>query len=103
MAQTPDPISGNRELRRLQAGEAAVARIRHGLVLSCVGDPGRFTYKKSRDGSAYIDRVVEHVLSHSGFSFATEPFVPYGYDERQYNSPGFKLPVGCFMRTPFRD
>jgi aminopeptidase-like protein len=28
-------------------------------------------------------------------------FVPYGYDERQYSSPGFDLPVGCFMRTPW--
>ena len=74
--------------------------IRHGLVLSCVGDPGPFTYKRSRDGNAYVDRVAEHVLATSGSSYSIEPFVPYGYDERQYNSPGFKLPVGCFMRTP---
>lgn len=76
------------------------SRIRHGLVLSCLGDPGAFTYKKTRLGDALIDRVVAHVLNHSGVSFSVEDFVPYGYDERQYNSPGFKLPVGALMRTP---
>jgi aminopeptidase-like protein len=27
-------------------------------------------------------------------------FFPHGNDERQYSSPGFKLAVGSFMRTP---
>ncbi|MGN6643363.1 MAG: DUF4910 domain-containing protein [Verrucomicrobiota bacterium] len=76
------------------------SRIRHGLVLTCLGDPGTFTYKKTRLGSAFIDRVASHVLAHSGTAHAVEDFIPYGYDERQYNSPGFKLPVGALMRTP---
>jgi len=76
------------------------SRIRHGLVLTCLGDAGAFTYKKTRDGAAPIDRVVEHVLRASGAAYSIEEFSPYGYDERQYNSPGFKLPVGCLMRTP---
>jgi aminopeptidase-like protein len=84
----------------LVRNEKAVRRIRHGLVLACVGDPGAPTYKRSRRGDAEIDRAVEHVLRHSRAEYSIEEFSPYGYDERQYGSPGFDLPVGCFMRTP---
>ncbi|MGA9031381.1 MAG: DUF4910 domain-containing protein, partial [Sulfuricaulis sp.] len=41
-----------------------------------------------------------HVLAHSGRSWTVQDFFPYGYDERQYCSPGFDLPVGCLMRSP---
>ena len=74
-------------------------KIKHGLVLTCVGDAAGFTYKKSRRGDAQIDRVVAHVLKHAGAQHTIEDFVPYGYDERQYCSPGFDLPVGCLMRA----
>ncbi len=84
----------------LARSESVLPRIKHGLVLSCVGDPGPFTYKRSRRGHAEIDRVVEHVLKHSRHRTEIVDFVPLGYDERQYCSPGFDLPVGCFMRTP---
>jgi aminopeptidase-like protein len=84
----------------LALNEAILPRIRHGLVLSCIGDAGGFTYKRSRRGDAEVDRTVEHVLLHSGRDFQALEFTPYGYDERQYCSPGINLPVGCFMRTP---
>ncbi len=84
----------------LALNESTLPRIKHGLVLSCVGDPGRFTYKRSRRGNTETDRVVEHVLRHSGEDFEVLDFTPCGYDERQYCSPGINLPVGCFMRTP---
>jgi len=84
----------------LALNEAILPRIKHGLVLSCVGDPGRFTYKRSRRGDAEIDRAVEHMLTHSGNESNVVDFTPYGYDERQYCSPGIDLPVGSFMRTP---
>jgi aminopeptidase-like protein len=77
-----------------------IARIKHGLVASCLGDPGRFTYKKSRRGDTEIDRTVLNVLRHSGREHDVVDFFPYGYDERQYCSPGFNLPVGCLSRTP---
>jgi aminopeptidase-like protein len=84
----------------LAGNEPILPRIRHGLVLSCVGDSGPFTYKRSRRGDAEVDRAVEHVLLHSGREFQALDFTPYGYDERQYCSPGINLSVGCFMRTP---
>jgi aminopeptidase-like protein len=76
-----------------------VSRIRHGLVLTCIGDTGGFHYKKSRRGDAEIDRAAAHVLRHCGESAEIVEFSPYGYDERQYCSPGFNLPVGCLMRS----
>jgi aminopeptidase-like protein len=75
-----------------------VDRIKHGFVMTGVGDEGAFTYKKSRRGNADIDAVFAHVLQHSGDPYELTDFIPYGYDERQYGSPGFNLPVGCFMR-----
>jgi aminopeptidase-like protein len=84
----------------LARNETKAANIQHGLVITCVGDAGKLTYKKSRQGDADIDRAVAHVLEHSGQDHEIIEFTPYGYDERQYCSPGFNLPVGCFMRTP---
>jgi aminopeptidase-like protein len=77
----------------------ATARIDHGLVLTCVGDPARFTYKRSRRGDAPIDRAAAYVLDQLGPGNTLVDFHPYGYDERQYCSPGFDLGVGCLMRS----
>jgi aminopeptidase-like protein len=84
----------------LARNEAGAARIRHGLVAACVGDAGPMHYKKSRRGNAEIDRAAAHVLQHSGREHRILDFSPYGYDERQYCSPGFDLPVGSLTRTP---
>ncbi len=85
----------------LAGNEDRIPRIKHGLVLAGVGDRGGLTYKKSRQGRAEIDRAVSHVLQHAGRPHSVVEFWPYGYDERQFCSPGFNLPVGCLMRTPF--
>jgi aminopeptidase-like protein len=69
-------------------------------VLTCVGDAGSPSYKLSRRGTAEIDKAWMYVLKQSGGAFEIQPFSPFGYDERQYCSPGLNLPVGCFMRTP---
>jgi aminopeptidase-like protein len=84
----------------LSRNESRADQVRAGLVLACVGDPGRLTYKRSRRGDAEIDRAVAHVLATRGGPYELTDFSPYGYDERQFCSPGFNLPVGCLNRTP---
>lgn len=79
--------------------EKELARIRHGLVVTLVGDSGPITYKRSRRGNAGVDRAFAHVLARRG-PHRLRDFDPFGYDERQFCSPGFDLPVGCLMRTP---
>jgi aminopeptidase-like protein len=81
----------------LDSNESRLDTIKHGLVLTCLGDANDFHYKQSRSG-AIIDRAVAHVLRHSGHRYEVMPFNPYGYDERQFCSPAFDLPVGCLMR-----
>ncbi|MFJ4183953.1 DUF4910 domain-containing protein [Kitasatospora sp. NPDC089509] len=78
-----------------------IEQVQHGLVLACAGDRGRLTYKQSRRGDAEIDRVLRHVLAGSERPHEIREFTPYGYDERQYCSPGFDLGVGSLSRTPY--
>jgi aminopeptidase-like protein len=82
----------------LAENKAGASKIRHGLTLTCLGDGHPFTYKRTVDGDAKIDRAATHVLSTSGLAAQIIDFFPYGYDERQYNSPGFRLAVGSLMR-----
>ncbi|MHC4396288.1 MAG: DUF4910 domain-containing protein [Planctomycetota bacterium] len=79
--------------------EEKVNNIKHGLVAACVGDSGSFTYKKSRQGDAEIDQAIINILRNSGEDYKIIDFSPYGYDERNFCSLGFNLPVGSLMRS----
>jgi aminopeptidase-like protein len=84
----------------LARNETHLDRIAHGLVVTGVGDPGPLTYKRSRQGTAVVDRAAAYVLRSGTRPHAVIDFSPYGYDERQFCSPGFNLPVGRIGRTP---
>jgi aminopeptidase-like protein len=75
------------------------SKVKYGLVLTTIGDCCNFTYKRSRRGNADIDRIVEYLLRERNEAHSIEDFTPYGYDERQYCSPGFNLPVGVLTRS----
>ena len=82
-------LAGNRDRLHL---------VRHGLTLTCLGDAHPLTYKRTVGGHEVIDRAAARALAASGLPHASIDFFPYGYDERQYNAPGFRLPVGSLMR-----
>jgi aminopeptidase-like protein len=64
-----------------------------------VGDPASLTYKRSRRGDTPIDRAAAYVLPRQDEGSSLVDFVPWGWDERQFNSPGFDLPVGALSRS----
>jgi len=81
----------------LARNEGRIGRVCAGLVVACVGDRGVLTYKRSRRGDALVDRAGAHIVGRADGRVLD--FVPWGWDERQFNSPGFDLPVGCLTRS----
>ena len=85
----------------LSKNEKKLSKIKGGLVITCAGDSGNFTYKKTKHGNSYLDKVVIEVFKKSKRKTRVKDFFPYGSDERQFSSPGINLPIGVFMRTPY--
>ncbi len=83
-------------------GNTLKKQLAAGYVLTCCADRGIPTYKRSKHQSALVDEMALHVLENKAAKFNTIPFSVGGSDERQYCSPGFNLPVGSLMRTPYQ-
>ena len=85
----------------LSRNKDSVQNIKHGIVACCIGDKGHLTYKRTRRNTAEIDRIAEKILKDIGIKHDCIDFFPNGSDERQFCSPGFNLPVGSLLRTPY--
>ncbi len=85
----------------IKQNEENLTKIKHGLVATCIGDSGKFTYKRSRQGDSEIDETVIRILKKSKLNFKIVDFFPWGSDERQFCSPGFNLPIGSLMRSMY--
>lgn len=75
-------------------------RIRHGLVAVLLGRPGPFHLKLSRSGARELESVAQSILAGTQSGLKTLEFDPYGYDERQFCSPGIDLPICRLSRVP---
>ena len=70
-----------------------------GYVITCIGDPGPFSYLMTKGENSLVDRITLHAVKHSNYEYRLYSFLDRRSDERQYNSPGIDLPVGSLMRT----
>jgi aminopeptidase-like protein len=73
--------------------------IKHGLVLAMLGDAGPLHYHCSREPGHAVNRAAAVVLARHHPDATVVPFSPWGFDERQFNSPGIRLPVGRLNRA----
>jgi aminopeptidase-like protein len=84
-----------------QHGDQLKQRVAAGYVVTCAGHGEAFTYKKSKRSDTLADKAAIHVLKQSGKPYKVVDWNPFGSDERQYCSQGFKLPMGSLMRTMY--
>ena len=83
----------------LSRNKAHLDRVKYGFTMTCIGDAGGFTWKETRRGNTGIDRAVKCALRETGEKHELWDFTPFGFDERQFCSPGFNLAFGSLFRT----
>lgn len=83
--------------------EDEMKKISGGLVFSCMGGRGPFGYKQTFEGNSIIDKVVAETFEESKLQYITYPFIPQGSDERQYSSPGFRIPIGSVHKDKYHE
>ena len=76
-----------------------------GFSCMILGDSAPFLYKKSIQGNSLIDRAFLHALKNSGMKHKVMDYFSEGSCERQFNSPGVRLPYGLISRgfTRFKE
>lgn len=80
-------------------GKELKEKTKAGFVITCVGDNGDFTYKKTRLGNRATDKVAQFALENTSHKVLN--WFPTGSDERQYCSPAFDLPIGSITRSMY--
>lgn len=80
---------------------AELANVAGGFVLSCMAGPDPLGYKETFHGDHLIDRSTRLAFRDAGLDFIPYPFIPNGSDERQYSSPGYRIPMGTITKSKY--
>lgn len=90
-------------LAYLAHNEAQMKIIDAGLVVTTVGGPGPIGYKQSFDPAHPLNLIIEEVLREQAGEFKVYPFEPFGSDERQYSSPGFRINMASITKDKYHE
>ena len=88
-------------LAYLAANQRVMHEIDGGFVVTTVAGPGKFGYKRSFEGKHRIDRIVRQMFKELDLEYIEYPFDVNGSDERQFSSPGFRLPTGTICKDKY--
>jgi len=72
-----------------------------GYVLSTVAGPGKFGYSHSFKKDHLIDKAAKLAMADCGVEYINYPFDISGSDERQFSTPGFRIPMGTISKDKY--
>jgi aminopeptidase-like protein len=72
-----------------------------GLVATCLGDQGNFSYIPSPSGRTISDKIAKYILN--GCNAKYYEWSDRGSDERQFCWPTINLPICSITRTKYRE
>jgi len=85
----------------LYHNEDNIEGVKGGFVVSCCGGQGPLGYKESFLGDSLVDRAVRLAFRDRSIEAIRYPFSPLGSDERQYSSPGFRIPISTICKDKY--
>jgi aminopeptidase-like protein len=85
----------------ISRNEKAVRKLTGGFIATTVAGPGSFGYKCSWRGDALVDRAARLTFRELDFDYIEYPFDANGSDERQYSTPGLRVPIGTICKDKY--
>lgn len=85
----------------LARNEDRMKQVQGGFVITTAAGPGKVGFKASFRGDALVDRAVARTFAELKVDPVRYPFDISGSDERQYSTPGFRIPVVTISKDKF--